>query len=119
MKCGASLGNMWLFTNIGFFSVVQKSQTNFLTIRARVASDLDTLRQKYLPGLSPTTTKGGTDYPYRATISHAEVAAGVAKLGEAINYSNFKNEVAKRMGSGRAHTYSKVWQDLVELESEG
>jgi hypothetical protein len=83
-----------------------------------VASDLDNLRASFVPGLSSTTTKGGTDYPYRATISHAEFAAGLAKLGEAINYSNFKNEVAQKMGSGRAHIYSKVWQDLVELESE-
>ena len=110
---------MWLFTNIGFFSVVQKSQTNFLTIRARVASDLDSLRQKYLPGLSITTTKGGTDYPYRATISHAEFAAGLARMGEAINYSNFKNEVAKKMGSRRSHAYHKVWDAMFELESEG
>ena len=108
---------MWLFANIGFFSVVQKSGTDFLTIRARVASDLGNLRKSFMPGLSPTTTKGGTDYPYRATINHGEFAAGLAKLGETINYSNFKNEVAEKMGSQRAHTYSKVWQDLVELES--
>jgi hypothetical protein len=110
---------MWLFTNIGFFSVVQKPKTKFLTIRARVASDLDNLRQKFMPTLSPTTDKGGSDYPYRATINHDEFAAGLAKMGETIDYSNFKDEVARKMGHKRSHTYHKVWQDLLELEGEG
>jgi hypothetical protein len=52
---------MWLFTNIGFFSAVQKSGTDCLTIRSRVKGDLETLREKYLPELSPTIGHGGTD----------------------------------------------------------
>lgn len=50
-------------TSIGSFSAVQILGTDFLTIRARVRSNLDTLRQKYLPDLSPTTDQDGTDYP--------------------------------------------------------
>jgi len=45
---------MWLFTNFGFFSVVQKPGDSLLTIRARAAFDLDRLRDEYLPTLSPT-----------------------------------------------------------------
>lgn len=110
---------MWLFTNIGFFSVVQKPNTKFLTVRARVGSDLDTLRDHYMPNLSPTTTKGGTDYPYRATIRHKEFAAGLAKMGEAIDYSNFKSEVADKMGMKREGVYSQVWRVMQMLEKEG
>jgi hypothetical protein len=109
---------MWIFTNIGFFSIVQKPNTSWLTIRARVASDLENLRSKFMPSLSPTTTKGGHDYPYRATISHTDFATGLAKLSSAIDYSNFKDEVARRMGKKRSHIYSKVWQDLLALETE-
>jgi hypothetical protein len=108
---------MWLFTNIGFFSVVQKPNTTFLTLRARVAADLDNLRQKFMPGLSATATQGGTDYPYRATLTHAEFAAGLAKMGQDIHYGNFKNEVARQMGPERSHVYHKVWEDLLELEA--
>ena len=36
---------MWLFTTVGFFSVVQKPGTDKLTVRARVAPDLDRLRR--------------------------------------------------------------------------
>ncbi len=35
---------MWLFTNFGFFSVVQKDASGDLTIRSRTKSDLDRLR---------------------------------------------------------------------------
>ena len=52
---------MWLFTTIGFFSVVQKPRQSGLTIRARVAADLGQLRERYLPSLSATIVGAGTD----------------------------------------------------------
>jgi hypothetical protein len=111
---------MWLFTAIGFFSVVQKKPSDtFLTVRARVASDLDNLRQDYMPSLSLTSKKGGTDYPYRATISHADFGVGLARIGEGIKYSNFKSEVARGMGRRRSDVYHKVWDVMSRLESEG
>src|SRR5271165_7544223 len=99
---------MWLFTKLGFFSIVQKPNDELLTVRARVATDLDSLRKEFMPQLSPTISGEGTDYPFRAKISHHDFASGVSKLSEAINYSNFKNEVANKMGNQRAHAYSKV-----------
>jgi hypothetical protein len=108
---------MWIFTTIGFFSIVQKPRTDFLTVRARVASDLDNLRREFMPQLSPTIRGAGTDYPFRATISRRDFGAGLAKMGEAITYGNFKTEVGKRMGSRREQAYHKVWHDLYDLES--
>lgn len=109
---------MWLFTNIGFFSVVQKTDTDFLTVRSRVKSDLDALRRDYLPELSPSTTKGGTDYPYRATCSHTAMAVAVSKVALDIGYSNFKNEVAARQGKERAARYAKVWSALYDMPDD-
>lgn len=111
---------MWLFTTIGFFSVVQKKPDDtFLTVRARVASDLENLRRRYMPTLSPTSTKGGSDYPYRATISHRDFGAGLAQIGQDIQYSNFKSEVAKVMGRQRSDLYHRVWDVMFELQREG
>lgn len=106
---------MWLFTNIGFFSAVQKPGTDFLTIRARVKGDLDALREKYLSELSPTISNVGTDYPWRATVSHAAFAVALDQIVLDIDYSNFKNEVAARQGKGRAHRYGKVWSALYDM----
>ncbi len=109
---------MWLFTNIGFFSAVQKPGTNNLTIRARVKADLDALRKKYLPELSPSIGHGGTDYPWRATVSHAEFAAALGKIVMDLDYPNFKNEVAARQGKSRASRYGKVWQALYDMPDD-
>lgn len=109
---------MWILTTIGFFSVVRKPGDVLLTVRARCAGDLDSLRTKYMPALSATVTGAGTDYPVRATISRADFAQGLGKLGEAIDYSNFKNAVAERMGKKRAKLYSEVWSTLQRIEDQ-
>jgi len=109
---------MWLMTNIGFFAAVQKPGTNFLTVRARVRQDLDKLREQYLPGLSPTVGHAGTDYPWRATVSHEQFAQAVSKMVQDITYDNFKNEVAKRQGKARAQRYSQVWHALYGMGND-
>ena len=37
---------MWLVTNFGFFSVVQKKDDDILTVRARARGDLETLKER-------------------------------------------------------------------------
>lgn len=81
---------------------MQNPGTDFLAIRARAAADLDALREHYLPDLSETASKGGADYPYRATCSHADFAAAQVKIALAIDYSNFRNQVAAAHGERRA-----------------
>lgn len=109
---------MWLFTTIGFFSIVQKPGNSFLTVRARVASDLDRLREKYMPELSGTIKGQGSDYPFRATISHEDFAKGMVKIVKAIRYSNFKSEIGAKMESKREAIYHEVWSSLLKLQKE-
>ncbi len=108
---------MWLFTDFGFFSVVQKPDTSCLTVRSRVGDDLDRLRERYLPELSDTVVGGGTDYPFRATVSHADFAAGLSRIASALDYSNFKYRVEGTLGRERSSVYGRVWQDLLALET--
>lgn len=109
---------MWLFTNFGFFSIVQKKGTTDLTVRARVRNDLDALRDRYLAALGPTTTKTGSDYPWRATVSHAALAEAMGKIVMDLHYSNYKDEVAAKQGKDRAHRYAKVWGALYDMPEE-
>ena len=111
---------MWLITPIGFFSVVQKpgdAAANTLTVRARVRSDLEALRQGYLPALGEITESTTNDYRFRAVAPRADVAAVMASMVSALDYSNFKNQVAKVQGVERAHLYHDVWAVLHELQS--
>ena len=110
---------MWLFTPFGFFSVVRRNpRDTFLTVRARVEADLDRLRETYMPELGPTLRHLGTDYPVRARIGYEDFARGLAAIVHDIDYSNFKNEVNRKMGPKRANIYHKAWADLLELERE-
>jgi len=109
---------MWLVTTLGFFSVVQKDGESDLTVRARSRGDLDRLREQFLPDLGPTVEGAGTDYQYRAKVSHQHFSAGAARMTENIDYDNFKNAVAKRMGHQRASAYSNVWRDLWAISKE-
>lgn len=107
---------MWLFTTIGFFSVVRKPGETKLTVRSRVAADLDRLREHYLPALSATVVNAGTDYPFRAQVPRKAFSKAMALMGEAIGYANFKSEVARVSGKDRAEIYSGVWTRLLALE---
>ena len=89
--------------------MVQKPGETQLTVRARVAADLDRLRERYLPTLSATVANAGTDYPFRARASRKAFSEAMARMGEDIDYANFKNEV----GKGRAEIYSGVWTRLL------
>ena len=71
-----------------------------------------------MPKLSKTINKQGTDYPYRVTISHEDLAKGMEKIAKDIHYSNFKSEVEAKMGSERERIYHEVWHKLLKLEKE-
>lgn len=112
---------MWLITPIGFFSVVQKpadAAAGTLTIRARVRADLDALRAHYLPGMGAISESPANDYRFRAVAPRAEVAAAMAAMVNALDYSNFKSRVAKVQGAARAHLYHDVWDVLYRLQSD-
>lgn len=110
---------MWIFAKFGFFSVVQKPGTDYLTVRTRVRQDLDNLRDRYLPQLSEVQGHAGTDYQWRATVSHQDFADAIGRITSDIHYPNFKSEVARNEGQSRAHCYGKVWEILYQLsESE-
>jgi hypothetical protein len=103
---------VWLLTPLGFFSIVRKADDvggKTMTIRARVKTDLEALRVRYLPGLKEIKENAGSDYRYRAKAPRDQVAAALAQMVQDIDYANFKSEVAKKQGGYRATTYGKVW----------
>jgi hypothetical protein len=108
---------LWLITPTGFFSIVCKpgdQEQGMLTIRSRVRSDLDALRE-YLPSLGAIAEGAGTDYRYRARAKRGEVAKTLAKNGLDLDYENFKNEVADKQGKYRVSFYG--WDILYGLQS--
>ena len=109
---------MWLFTKFGFFSVVKKGTNDDLTIRSRTRSDLDRLRNHYLPSLSASRAHEGTDYPWRATASASALAEAMSAIAQDIDYANFKDEVAFSLGKDRAKRYGRVWSALYDMSDD-
>lgn len=110
---------MWLITNEGFFSVVQKPDDigkDTLTVRARVSADLKNLKKR-LPDMGEITTSKYSDYRYRAKAPREQLAAAIEQMVRDIHYSNFKDEVAYKQGQGRADLYHDVWYSLYELQA--
>ena len=85
--------DMWVVGDAGFFSLVQKTNEERLTVRARVKKDLENLPRKYIPNLGEIEEGVGTDYPYRARVSREDFGEGLKRMALAINYGNFKASV--------------------------
>jgi hypothetical protein len=80
---------MWLITPIGFYSIVCKpddADAETLTIRARVKSDLEALRQEYLPSLETISEDVGTDYRFRAKANRDAVGKALAQMTQQLDY---------------------------------
>lgn len=86
-------------------------------MRARVRSDLEALREQYLPGLGNITESITNDYRFRAVAPREQVAAAMARMVETLGYANVKGEVTKRQGYARAQLYHDVWDVLYKLQS--
>ena len=109
---------MWLLIPEGFYSVVRKTGDDRLCVRARVAADLDRLRESYLPSLTATEESAGTDYRYRAWAAREDVAEALASITRNLDYGNFKDAVARRDWK-RADVYHDVWETLGRLQPGG
>lgn len=106
---------MWLYTVVGFFSVIQKPGDSVVTIRARIRSDLERFKQLYLPDMSEITETPTADYGFRGTASHAAFADALYHISQEIDYPNFKNAISERDSRERAKIYEKIWAASLEL----
>lgn len=111
---------MWIFLPTGgFLSIVKKPEDEArgtVTVRARVRADLIELREHFLPALGSIDSAAGTDYPHRAVVLAADFEQAMAAMARAVTYSNFKSEVSRVKGSGRARVYHLVWSLLLKLQ---
>ena len=108
---------MWLFTPDGFISVVTADEFGHeLQVRARCDNDLVRLRASHFPILGENVHLPGRDYPVRAFTTHEDLAECLSKIAVGIDYDNFKNAVAARHSSERAHVYASVWSDCRKIE---
>jgi hypothetical protein len=106
---------MWLCTQHGFYSIVQKQKGEF-HIRARLKRDLENLQR--LGGFSWKIHRTApADYRWRVVIDQADVIAILVNLGEAIDYSNFKSRIHELPDQEeKSSAYGTLWSNLYQLQ---
>jgi hypothetical protein len=102
---------MWMFTQLGFFSIVKKPDGYH--IRARQKQDLVNL------GLEPVKSYPGSDYPWRGIVKESSKWDAITdKLMGSIDYPNFKSRIAQRPDQKhRNHRYHAIWALMGEENS--
>jgi hypothetical protein len=100
---------MWIALNNSFLSIVRKQpRDKFLTVRARVAGDIE----RVFPD-AKVQVGGGTDYKFRAQIGDKVVADAIAKQIKGISYGNFKDSV---QDDDRHDAYFNVWRAMMAMQ---
>jgi hypothetical protein len=102
---------MWLFTNIGFVSVVKGN--NALIVRSRDRESLEPIA--HFAQTEIFATPDG-DYPYRIYTVHETFAQWAAHMARGIAYENFKSEVSSTRGRSFATALGKVWSVMHDVE---
>ena len=107
---------MWLFTETGYLSAVQKDPTKpVLSVRARDRRSLADLAGRFDLKIIQTPM---ADYPYRVEVPKEQFAKWVTDEVAQINYSNFKNQVAVVRDSKFAKLLGSVWSIMLGAEDK-
>src|ERR1035437_236064 len=108
---------MWISTTAGFLSVVQNLDSigpgDAILIRGRVRADLEHFADFVARhgGRQAVTETPLSDYGYRLTTSREMFTSYLTEQVGALNYPNFKNEVAVA-DPRRARILARVWGGL-------
>lgn len=108
---------MWLCTQYGFFSIVQKQAGQF-HVRARCRKDLENLLA--LTGLNfPIHHSTDGDYAWRIVVWQEEVSTIMAAFSATINYPNFKSRIQERPDqNGKLSAYANLWSQMINYQAE-
>jgi hypothetical protein len=107
---------MWVFTSTGFVSAVRKTdRPDVYTVRSRDRLSLKPLAKA--AGVEVITSPFG-DYPYRVLVEPSLFIEWLADQACQIEYSNFKNQVAKTRGYEYTHALHDVWSAMLKTEDQ-
>jgi hypothetical protein len=107
---------MWLCTQLGFFSIVQKD-ADTLHIRARCREDLEQLADAAGTGI-PVASFTGSDYPWRILCPAKDLPQFMSALSASIDYGNFKSVIASNPRQrSKVSAYHDVHHRMLEWQN--
>lgn len=106
---------MWLATQHGFYSIVQKSPDEF-HVRSRIRKDLENLLQLVRQDHEIHAWEGA-DYRYRVIVGQSDFIEIMAKLALALDYPNFKSQIARLPDQrNKLHAFHEIWSIMAGLQ---
>lgn len=106
---------MWTITRSGFYSTVQlETDPGLLVVRCRRRADMEAFAR--FANTELIVFSRDRDYPYRVVVRHELWASFLAREALAIDYSNFKDEIALE-DPARSWILGDVWATLMRLEA--
>lgn len=107
---------MWIASQIGFFSIVQKD--GFFHVRARVLGDLERLRKAAL--LSHEIERWpAADYRWRMRVDAAALGRVFRELEQTVDYPNFKSRIHELPDQApKGESYGRLWAGLYRLQCQ-
>jgi hypothetical protein len=103
---------MWLMTQHGFYSIVQKA-AGVYHVRSRERADLENLVKGVpLPDAEIHESREA-DYAFRLLVGKPELDKIMAFLGNTVDYPNFKGRI-DAMPAQAHKPYHKVWRVLAD-----
>jgi len=111
---------MWLYTKLGFFSIVHKPpcKKDELLVRTRCREDLEALSKKLAQNSNFCGTiieSEDSDYAYRMVVPRSILATFMAGLMEKLDYRNFKATIPFN-DQLRHEAYFKCWEVMNEWQ---
>jgi hypothetical protein len=118
---------MWIMLPLGAFSVTERptrppGDERNLQVRARRREWLEALREAYCPELGEPVHYENADYQWRCFVTPQQWAETLARIANAIDYSNFKGATLDPRHSPHSPqqrqilhlAYSRCWSALLE-----
>ena len=113
---------MWTICTWGAFSIVaHRTRPRDLLVRGRARADVNAFAD-HIAGVDPKHKRPPVeatphaDYAFRLVASRKSVGKVLARMTDALDYNNFKDEVATR-DPARARLYGEVWATLRGIEA--
>jgi hypothetical protein len=104
---------MWLFTELGFYSIVKKGK--HWHVRARIKADAERLSEKLDGKPEVLASYPGSDYPWRMIVT-AKQKTEIFRLLSNVEYDNFKGHIGHDATQrGRLGAYHEVWHTMAAL----
>lgn len=111
---------MWLFTKIGFYSIVKEHDSKKFLVRGRTRKDIVNLINA-VPCLKDKKVVHTPirDYHFRIIVSQRELTKITTLLSEEVDYTNFKNEVKQSVNQkDKVNLLNKVWWIMFEYQRD-